>query len=108
MTKTNKKNKKQAAKATKQQEEDKSKKQDAFDKNYQKHQKNEEVIWHENNETRKATTAWTKIPEKDRKVPKPYNHEDLFKEGDTDAEKEVVEYFNAMAKWVFHTGCVPH
>jgi hypothetical protein len=83
MTKQNKKNDNQAAKAKKQQEEDKNKKQDAFDKNYQKHQKNEEVIWNENNETKKATVAWMKIPEKDRKAAKPYNHEDLFKEGDS-------------------------
>jgi hypothetical protein len=67
MTKPTKKNDKQVARAQKQQEEDKNKKQDAFDKNYQKHQKNKEVIWNENDMTQKATTAWMKIPEKDRK-----------------------------------------
>jgi hypothetical protein len=83
MTKPNKKNENQAAKAKKQQEEEKTKKQDAFDKNYQKHQKNEEVIRNENNVTKKATTAWMKIPDKDRKATKPFNHDDLFKEGDS-------------------------
>ena len=83
MTKPNKKNEKQGAKAQKQQEEENNKKQDAFDKNYQKHQKNEEFIWNEKNTMKKATTTWTKIPERECKAPKSYTQEDLFKEGDS-------------------------
>ena len=83
MTNLNRKNEKQGAKAKKQQVEDTTKKQDAFDKNYQKHQKNEEFIWNENNPIKKATQKWTKIPERERKATKPFKQEDLFKEGDS-------------------------
>jgi hypothetical protein len=83
MTKTNRKNEKQGAKAQKQQEEDNNKRQDAFDKNYQKHQNNEEVIWNDNDKMKKATAMWTKIPDRERKAIKSFTQEDLFKETDS-------------------------
>jgi hypothetical protein len=68
---------------TKKQQEDETTNQDQFDKNYQKHQKNEEEIWTEGQDKQPPSAVWLKIPARDRKEAKPYVLEDLFKEGES-------------------------
>jgi hypothetical protein len=56
---------------------------DEFDKNYLKHQNNEQFIWNEGGTKLKATDFWNKLPDKTRKAANPYATDHLWKEGDS-------------------------